>query len=401
MRRGFRTALRVGVVLGGLALGLASAEAALRFLYPMGAYPVDGYMTMAHAVGIEVMSPRLDRLRPSASGEWAPVRLVANAHGFRTRPFAPRRPGVRRVVVIGDSFMGGWEVEADDVFAARLERLLGDRVEVFNLGLGSQGPREYLTLLEEVALPLEPDLILLSVFTGNDVRAVKEHVPLTDLRSRLMHRIRIVSFLRHVGLGPEWSVGRPLDPGGAPVTPYRRRFPGPAVLNYWADRSLKAAARLTGETALPAETFLCDRAEAIQIDLMHLSSLEDDTHPAWSPTRSYLGRSIEAARRAGVPLLALVVPVVRQVHASARAEVGDAFGPEVARIYEGDTVGEKIRKYFEDAGVPAVNLLPDFRRRDAAGERLYWRFDGHWTPAGHAAAAAAAVPAVRRLLEAA
>jgi lysophospholipase L1-like esterase len=66
------------------------------------------------------------------------VEFRYNPLGFRDRPFGPRVPGVRRAVMIGDSFTEGQGVKERDTFTRVLERALnargGERWEVLNGG---------------------------------------------------------------------------------------------------------------------------------------------------------------------------------------------------------------------------------------------------------------------------
>ena len=76
------------------------------------------------------------------------VEFRYNALGFRDAPLLPRAPGVRRVVLIGDSFTEGQGVKEQDTFARVLERALNaagrTRWEVRNGGRrGSDFPELY------------------------------------------------------------------------------------------------------------------------------------------------------------------------------------------------------------------------------------------------------------------
>lgn len=99
-------------------------------------------------------------------------RIRVNALGLRGREVARvRARGVRRVLVLGDSFVFGVGVDEAHLFTTHLEALLNRsppaRFEVLNLGVaGYSTDQEYL-LLEELGLRLMPDLVLL-VACDND-----------------------------------------------------------------------------------------------------------------------------------------------------------------------------------------------------------------------------------------
>jgi hypothetical protein len=52
-----------------------------------------------------------------------------------------------------------------------------------------------------------------------------------------------------------------------------------------------------------------------------------------------------------------------------------------------DTSVEAFRILAKEAGMRAIDLTPELRRRAARGEALYHPFDSHWNSAGRRAAA--------------
>jgi lysophospholipase L1-like esterase len=99
------------------------------------------------------------------------VEFRYNALGFRDREWGEKRPGVRRVIVLGDSFTEGWGVREGDTYPRRLERLLEaaepGRWEVRNAGRrGADFPALFATFEETLAFG--PDLLVYGM-VPNDV----------------------------------------------------------------------------------------------------------------------------------------------------------------------------------------------------------------------------------------
>ncbi len=90
-----------------------------------------------------------------------------NRAGHYDTEFKPRseRSGPT-VVSIGDSFSYG-AVPHGNHYSTVIERELSG-VEIYNLGFPGIGPADYLHLLEGTGLPLDPDLVLIQIFVGND-----------------------------------------------------------------------------------------------------------------------------------------------------------------------------------------------------------------------------------------
>jgi hypothetical protein len=104
------------------------------------------------------------------------VHVVTNALGFRdARMPGPKPAGVRRVVVLGDSFTQGYGVEEPASYPRRLEAGLAREgvsdVQVVNLGVPGTSPRDYISHLADPGLAYAPDLVLIGVM-GNDVQDV-------------------------------------------------------------------------------------------------------------------------------------------------------------------------------------------------------------------------------------
>jgi lysophospholipase L1-like esterase len=105
-------------------------------------------------------------------------RITSNSQGFRTKEFAPKKPGTFRIVTLGDSGTFGWGVDAASTWQLLLEKRLdsaASRVEVLNLGISGHTTRHGLNVLRHYAWDLKPDLIVIS-YGANDARYVRQTV---------------------------------------------------------------------------------------------------------------------------------------------------------------------------------------------------------------------------------
>jgi hypothetical protein len=119
---------------------------------------------------------RIRRLRPnttfhhtSADGRWT---FATNSQGYRdTREWNyARTPGVRRVLVLGDSHTQGFECRQDHTYSAVLEkrlRAMGQPTEVYNCGVSGFGTAEELALLENEGLKYKPDAVVVGWFAND------------------------------------------------------------------------------------------------------------------------------------------------------------------------------------------------------------------------------------------
>lgn len=103
--------------------------------------------------------------------------VSTNRFGFRDVEWKLEKPEQSyRIAVVGDSFVAALEVDREkrftELLAKRLEREavhLPGAVEIMNFGLPGFGPAQELQVLRHKVARFQPDMVLLAVFTGNDI----------------------------------------------------------------------------------------------------------------------------------------------------------------------------------------------------------------------------------------
>jgi hypothetical protein len=120
-------------------------------------------------------------LNPGAHG-WYRQEGIAylriNQDGFRGADYSHHKPpGVIRVAVLGDSYVEAMQVAEDKTFTAVLGRelapcpmLKGKRIEAMNFGVDGYGTAQELFTLRRKVWQYSPDIVVLAIFLGNDVR---------------------------------------------------------------------------------------------------------------------------------------------------------------------------------------------------------------------------------------
>jgi hypothetical protein len=144
-----------------LTLGFVFSETYLRFFHPVALMPRN---VISSPYGIRVNKP--DHTYWQVSPEYR-VRIHTNSKGARSDvEFPYEKPaGVKRIVVLGDSFGMGFESDFDDTFLAQMARKLEDRsihCEVVNLCVSGHGTAEELIMLQQEGVKYHPDLVLLA-----------------------------------------------------------------------------------------------------------------------------------------------------------------------------------------------------------------------------------------------
>jgi len=135
--------LTLAVALG---IGVAAMEVGLR----LALNPSD--FMQATLVDDPVLG---QRIAPGTSGH--------DALGYRNAQV----PAKARVVAIGDSHTYGVSAPRDGSWPQQLSARLGE--PVYNLGLGGFGPLQYLHLARTTARDLQPKVVVVGFYFGNDL----------------------------------------------------------------------------------------------------------------------------------------------------------------------------------------------------------------------------------------
>jgi hypothetical protein len=316
------------------------------------------------------------RFVPNASGWYKSLEFNAsysiNALGLRDREISKKKPiGTKRVLMLGDSFTEGNGVEAKDAFPARLQALvdaagLSTRWEVLNAGEGGYSPLLEYLLLEKQLIELEPDLVILNL----DLSDVYDDIQYTKLAT--------------------------FDAWGKPVAVRAdpERMPGQWYLEaiYSLKDFLKEHMRLYNFMRRRIITLTQQRPEASgDVRTDKYAMIRDGYHgdaSDWSLTFGYIERIRDLLAVRGIPLWLAVYPYGLQI--SPREWNGGRvfWSFEQNRVYT--TAPQKqVEELGRSRGIPVINMTDDFLERSKKEFPLYFVYDGHFLPAGHAVAAEA------------
>ncbi len=103
-----------------------------------------------------------------------------NEYGYRGKypQQLEKIPGIRRILVLGDSFALGWGNDLEDTFVQIIsDDLEADHYEVINAGYrGYLTPDAYYAYLQKEGMELEPDVVIVVLFSGNDITEIRDNV---------------------------------------------------------------------------------------------------------------------------------------------------------------------------------------------------------------------------------
>ena len=395
--RAWRRRLALLWVAGTVGLGIAEGALQL-FMAP--------HLTSVHRLDperlhrLEPGAERVFRHRPDNGG--GAIHIRVNADGFRGSELDPRPQ--RRVAVFGDSFVEAEFSTEEATYVARLAAHLGAAlsagVEGVNAGVIAYGPDQAIAHMAGALPRLEPDLVVLVVFAGNDFGDLlrnklwrlgpsgdlEAHAPVVGPRVVSELQAGASRFLVGKLLRKVWR--RAIVPGESPPPP------GVTLAEARVDR------------------WLADRVEehrqwAIERDPV-VRNLFRDEHDAdltlepTSPSATYkialmeqvLQRAVTVA--GGVPLVFVFVPSpVDLADGQAPGNTYDHAQPDRARYprYDPTAATSALSAMARRHGWPHVDLWDPFRERGV--EALYLAGgDDHWSDVGQDLAARLTVEAI-------
>jgi len=272
---------------------------------------------------------------------WA-VEFRYNSLRYRDREFGPRRRGVRRVAVLGDSFTEGQGVKEADTYPRVLERLLNASepggFEVLNCGRrGDDFPALYESF--EQVLRQDPDLVVYGM------------VP-NDAAQSEAFRVRH-AFVNDLIMDRGWSLlGKPV--------PQMRRLES-RLLASLRDR-------------------IDARRTARETTRWYLDMYGEPNREGWERTQAYLREMNRRLRARGARLLVASWPLLVYL------EGDDPFA----------SVRAEVARACAAAGIPRHDLRPALRGRRAS---TLWvdPLDMHPNEVAHRLAAESLAPVVREM----
>jgi hypothetical protein len=315
------------------------------------------------------------------------VIVETDLHGYR--PTGTR--GKPRIAVYGDSFIMGAFSSVEDTFSARLGVELG--AETINAGVAGYGPDQSALRIEQEIETLQPDLIVVATYVGNDYG---------DLTRNRLFRIGPDGAL--IENHPE--VAKRIQESFAEAIAFARR---PALV-----RAVFAAYEsITAPHAPPIDLAkeLEDSVEAQRKDWADFDrgdnvakgffrdvydadiALEPESPSAQWKARAMSGvlaRIDRAVKAHGKKWMLVIIPCPVDVAYQYDMSIDRAKHP----TYAPERLTTLTASIAAKNGIDHVNLFEALKEKP--GERFFFRFgDDHWTPAGQAKAAKLVAAAIK------
>ncbi len=316
-----------------LLLGLLLTEVAFRLLHrlsPVFIFPSASY----------------NRMRPEPHA--TSFGFTHNSYGFKdVEHTVDKPPDVFRILGIGDSFVYG-VVPYEHNFLTLLEddlagrgRSAGPSVEVINMGIPRTEIGDYFSLLVNEGLQLDPDLVILCFYIGNDFKVTPREEVTSYLGAFLRYLFRIMpAYEGQTARATEYDDDRPS----------LRRQEYQSVLRRKIDQ---------------------------------FAAAEPTFRAGFSTVAGYLEKIRRLCGEQGAELFVVLIPDELQVDPEVRQQLLSTMS---GRDFDFDLPNRELGAELERQGIAYLDLLEPLRAA-AAEAPVYRRRDTHWNIRGNRVAA--------------
>jgi hypothetical protein len=363
------TALMLLATAGASALVL---EGGARMLFPNVSRPGDAFVSDPEYIFMLQPGGKGEHTVPLPGGAGKTVSLEISAQGIRDREIPPKEPGEFRIAMLGDSFTMGFSSDADTSprqLEGRLRAAMpGARIRVINCGLAGAGVLQELGMLRKRVLPLDPDLVILELYPGNDLdnalevvdkyqraRDVFWHQTLADYRFNNLMRVRLERWMfRHLRIYQTLRLAT------------GKRW----ILSFI--ETLRFVPRPPAELS-PKD----DRPDALEMDLAQwYPELEEGLHIL----EDYVLQMRRECQARGIDFMAYSIPNHEELSDKEWDLATSSSNPPVQ--YERLKGQKLLDEFLADRSIPHVSVVEPLRKAGPI-EDLYYTIDGHLTALGN------------------
>jgi len=333
--------------------------------------------------------------------------VKTNSQGIRYREVPLEKPDTTtRVVVVGDSFTEGVGVEAEQTFTSLLEKRFSSPekpVEFINCGLAATWPMQYARILFHLCLNYEPDAVLIALY-ANDVTetvpsAEPDHIDAINVKlglERVLHALwpRIYTIFETLSIrneaGPPPTAGQTIDMISIISQEARQREIPEAEITAWAQRLPPELVAAVNRGAFNGQLLSAGLLRpGYWVDSLDIPTAEAEAQ--YQVMRSILDEMIRRLQARQIAVGVIFIPSAFQ------------YDPDYGHIWQlagvqtrsewatGQTALERrLDRWAGERELLFLNLTPAYQAlaREEPDRQLHYPMDGHWTPQGHAVAAA-------------
>jgi lysophospholipase L1-like esterase len=322
-------------------------------------------------------------------------RSYINSFGMYEREVALKKaPGVTRIAMLGDSFMQGVHPVIGHRMSEVLADKLGDKFEVLNFGISSVGTVQELFIYRHKVKPFKPDVVILGLLTGNDIRN----------NSRALEKSSTTDFLQYAPYC-EVTVGDKIKCHPATRPP---RLSAPQQLKKFLRENLHIYHLLSRLRHALAKKSVSGKSTLWQrpwppayVDFgVYGPPLAPEWQEAWKVTEYALQQLKSEVEADGGRFILMTLTDPLQLETNAKKAVGELTGVSAPADFDPIYPNRRISNIAKKLGIAHLNLLPTFKAyiqgNKVSAAAFSFPDDGHWNRLGHSVAGKSLAEYLRR-----
>jgi len=330
-------------------------------------------------------------LRPGTRGWWTKeghAWVQINSRGMHDVERTVAKPlGTLRVAVLGDSYIEAMQVALHDNLCQQLEHRLNQSssapVEVLNFGVSGYGTAQQYLKLEHEAWKYDPDVVVLCLYPGNDLR--------NNSRDLEPEKMRPFFTMQNGELTLENSF-QSMESYLVADSQYEKWKA--AIVNRSALLQFlkKLKASLSGLQPPAEQTSPVDQIRHAVEDSLYVyrEPVEESQQQAWTITEEILSKFVSSCEQKDVPAVIAVLSTSLQAYPDeqVRQQICDEFNID-NQFYAVD----RLKSWAENRPVSLVDLAAPLQQYANANNVFLHGFEnsglgyGHWNEHGHLEAA--------------
>lgn len=292
--------------------------------------------------------------------------------GFRNKYV----PSSVEIVAIGDSHTYGFSATASNSWPKALERI--SEKDIYNLSLGGYGPAEYFYLMREKAIGLNPKMIIVGLYLGNDLKDSFNAV----------YSVPIWKELRNQDIS--YSFEERTDDQSASLTDWlsSNSVLYRIVSSSFIGDNLRQQRRIEKGEDIPIlnlpeyeikTAFTPDRR------LRGLALSSPEVREGLTLTLNFFNKMNQLANENGIGFLVVIIPTKESVFTEYISKSPElAENKKLSNLVQNEEVVSKlVKRYFGDHNIPFIDVLEPLRNA-AGSEQIYPNnFGGHSNKNGY------------------
>jgi hypothetical protein len=294
--------------------------------------------------------------------------IKINPSGFRDDPIPKNNDDVRKILVVGDSFVSNISVKHDDVFTEVMQKQM-DNTSVINFGVNGYGQVQEYLLLEKFLDIVKPDFVIQLVYIRNDFldntsgdrrypcpsaewneknsiikllppKTVKYKSTKTKFQKAILHKFHLYFLIDHR------------------LTVLRNKF------------SFLKTREYQPSIWTPPELYLCCKDKSAEVDRL------------FKIMEQLLQKTALLLNKNDIPFLFVLAPSFLQVDDKLWTNTLGKFVEDLEQ-YNQSLPNQRLVKFAKSNRMPMLDLLPILRSETKMGKILYHPNEQHWNKYGN------------------